>query len=319
VVTTGTLFADIVFGGLRALPSLGQEVTAEAMTIAPGGGPAICGIALARLGVAVACCARLGGDVFGSMILTALAQEAVLTEAVSVSPAETTNLTVALSVGQERAFVTHRGTRVTHTDEEVSQALAQWHPSALFVGGLVLSETILRDARARGVVIVLDIGWEIALHQPDALRRLLPLVDYFMPNEAEALAVTGATSVEIAITELRKHVETVVVKCGRRGAVGANPKGTVSVPTFSAETVDTTGAGHAFDGGFLYGLLQGWDLKQCLRAGNACGALSTTRYGAVAGLPRTSEFATLLEFGDQRDRGQRGGMRDGNADDDEGV
>ena len=295
VVATGELFADVVFGGLPSLPALGEELNALELTTAPGGGPAICAVALRRLGVPVACCAKIGGDAFGQMVVAALRTEGVLTETVSVSGTESTNLTVAFPVGDERAFVTHRGIRAAHTDEEVRSALAMWAPSVLFVGGLVASEDLLREARARGITIVLDIGWEIAVHRAAALRRVLPLVDVFLPNEAEILAVTGADTVEAAAAALLDDVATVVVKRGRRGALGVMLGRLLCAPTFRVHTVDTTGAGHAFDGGYIYGLLRGWETEQCLRAGNACGALSTTRYGGIAGLPGEREFLDLLE------------------------
>jgi sugar/nucleoside kinase (ribokinase family) len=294
VVATGQLFADVVFGGLPSLPVLGQEISATTLAIVAGGGPAIVSVGLARLGVPTACCARVGKDEFGSMILTQLRAEGVSTQCVTVSDYETTNLTVELTFPEDRAFVTHRGLRTTLTDTEVLSAVDAWNPRIVFIGGLVVSPEVLLRARSAGIIVVLDIGWEIAAFRSGELLELLPLTSVFMPSEAEALKITRTCRPEQAIDRLLDKAETVVVKCGSRGAIGGDRQGIVESPAFDVTVVDTTGAGHAFDAGYIFGLLEGWPMLECLQAANACAAFSTTRYGAIAGLPDRTEWQSLM-------------------------
>ena len=63
------------------------------------------------------------------------------------------------------------------------------------------------------------------------------------------------------------------------------------VPGFSVRAVDTTGAGDAFNGGFLAARLAGRTPKPSLRAGNRMGALSTRAAGGIDGLPRSGSRA----------------------------
>jgi sugar/nucleoside kinase (ribokinase family) len=58
--------------------------------------------------------------------------------------------------------------------------------------------------------------------------------------------------------------------------------------------VDATGAGDAFNGGFLHGYLAGWTLEECLRAGNICGALATTGPGGSCALPTQKSLRKLM-------------------------
>jgi sugar/nucleoside kinase (ribokinase family) len=61
------------------------------------------------------------------------------------------------------------------------------------------------------------------------------------------------------------------------------------------DVLDTTGAGDVFHGGFLYGLLQGWPLREVARFASATAALKCCAYGGRAGIPRLPDIRALLE------------------------
>jgi len=77
-----------------------------------------------------------------------------------------------------------------------------------------------------------------------------------------------------------------VIKLGPRGSRWVSPSIDVTAPAPTVNVIDTTGAGDAFDGGFLDALLRGAGPAACLKAGNRIGALSTRKAGGLAGLPR---------------------------------
>ena len=60
-------------------------------------------------------------------------------------------------------------------------------------------------------------------------------------------------------------------------------------------SVDATGAGDAFNGGFLHGTLAGWPLEECLKAGNICGALATTGAGGSCAMPARKLLKELMK------------------------
>jgi len=150
---------------------------------------------------------------------------------------------------------------------------------------------LLAELRERGVRTSWDLGWRPeAMRDPD-FRRTLAAVDIAFMNEREALKLAGTTSRAGALQRLRADGPTVVVKLGKRGAVAIRSDGKqVRAPGMKVEAVDTTGAGDAFNGGFLHLWLQGVPLEECLRAGNICGALSTTLAGGSAGAPTGAEL-----------------------------
>ena len=89
------------------------------------------------------------------------------------------------------------------------------------------------------------------------------------------------------------RVPTVAVKRGAAGALAGRGSERVHVPGFAVEAIDTTGAGDAFDAGFLAGLLAGEDLAACVQRGNACGALTAVHVGGSGGFDRARVEALL--------------------------
>jgi sugar/nucleoside kinase (ribokinase family) len=107
-------------------------------------------------------------------------------------------------------------------------------------------------------------------------------VDYFFPNEIEALSITGKETVSEALEELSKQVPLVVITVGSEGVIAKKRDGQVlSLKPFPVQVVDTTGAGDCFAGAFLAAYLRGGSLEDSLLQANAAGAMAVTRVGVV--------------------------------------
>jgi len=105
-------------------------------------------------------------------------------------------------------------------------------------------------------------------------------VDFFVPNEVEALHFTGVDTIEEAAAKLGCYAGTVVVKLGKRGALAQAGGQVWKGLGFKVEVVDTTGAGDAFNAGFLYAhVVEGRSMPDALRFANACGAITVTTIG----------------------------------------
>ncbi len=114
-------------------------------------------------------------------------------------------------------------------------------------------------------------------------------------NQDEALYYSRTTSLEQALARLARSNQTLVVKLGSKGAVAVGPDGRrYRAPAFKVKSVDTTGAGDAFNGGFLHAWLDDADLPHCLRVGNITGALSSRVPGGSDGTPTKAELKRLL-------------------------
>jgi sugar/nucleoside kinase (ribokinase family) len=100
-----------------------------------------------------------------------------------------------------------------------------------------------------------------------------------------------------------------VITRGPRGATWTNGFETAQERAVPVDVVDTTGAGDAFNGGFLAGFIEGQPPRDCLRRGNIVGAASTTKAGGLAGLPTRRRRPTPLRAsrhgGQARGQGRR--------------
>jgi sugar/nucleoside kinase (ribokinase family) len=134
----------------------------------------------------------------------------------------------------------------------------------------------------------LDTNWDPS-GEWRSLDTLLRLVDVFLPNAAEAQALSGAATVEAALDNLGRICSTVAIKLGEKGAIAVRAGQHARVPALAVAVVDTVGAGDSFDAGFLYGWLKGWSLEDALRLGAACGSLSTRAAGGTYAQPSLDE------------------------------
>jgi ribokinase len=85
------------------------------------------------------------------------------------------------------------------------------------------------------------------------------------------------------------------ITLGSRGSVTFAADEIIFCPAFSVETVDTTGAGDVFHGGYLYGLLQKWRLPDTVRFASAVAAMKCRKLGGRAGIPRLPEVSQFLQ------------------------
>jgi sugar/nucleoside kinase (ribokinase family) len=208
---------------------------------------------------------------FDTVVTGDLARAGVADLTVPAEAGADPQVTVAIPLGGDRAFLTRR------TDAALPEGPL---PRArhLHIGELAtLAENpgLVAKARQAGMTVSLDCSWDdVTLARPD-LADLVALVDVFLPNEAEAacLAARGtATLPRFAVVEKR----------GPAGATARLRTGeTVHAAAGTAHVVDTTGAGDAFNAGFLTGWLRGWPVERCLRLGNACGAVAVGRMGGA--------------------------------------
>ena len=142
---------------------------------------------------------------------------------------------------------------------------------------------VFRAAKEQGILVCADMTKRKNGESTDDVAEALQYIDYLFPNDAEAMLLTGKTTVEEAAADLRRvGVGTVVVKCGPKGCYITNAQGSFWVPAeANVPVVDTTGAGDSFVGGFLYALSQDLPLVECARTANRCGAQAVQHIGAT--------------------------------------
>jgi ribokinase len=286
LLTVGEAFQDLVFVGLPHQPRSGEEVKTARFAATIGGGAVITAIAAARLGLRAAIASGLSAE----------AARRLRAERVRVvnlrRPSEPHAISVALSTAHDRSFVTFNGVNdllQPHLPAAVARQRAAHVHFAFAPDNCRRWTLIVERLRARGTTTSWDFGWNPELRARPGFARLLGSVDFLFVNEAES-ALYARTRATGAIAHWRRTARNTVVKLGRRGSRWIAAARDLSEPARRVRAIDTTGAGDAFDGGFLYALLRGHPPRECLHIGNFVGARSTLAAGGIDALPGACEL-----------------------------
>jgi ribokinase len=283
LVTAGEAFDDVVFHGLAEVPRLGEEIRTDRLLRSPGGGAVITAIAASRLGLH---CGAFGG--FSSDAARVLRNEGVRVRNLR-RRGEAAPMSVAISTPQDRAFVTFTGMN-DRLPGRLRRALARVRARHVHLAFCPRScrpwRTVVDSLRRNGIGTSWDFGWNPALRDDPQFWTLATSVDCLFVNRDEALAYSGTRSLAQALDRWRAAPGLVVVKLGAAGARVVGSAVNIRERAVAVRVVDTTGAGDAFNAGFLAARLRGLDLRDALQLANRVGALSTRRPGGLAGLPR---------------------------------
>ncbi len=304
LVIVGDCNPDVLVLGDDVTPVFGQqEKLVPSMSLVVGGSASITAVAAARLGLSVALVAAVGDDPAGQFMLDQMAREGVGADAVAVREDTPTGMTVALSSGGDRAILTALGAVGSLTAGDVPAALLgrarHVHISSYFLledslgPGLA---AVMATAQAAGATVSLDTNWDPSGRWGRGDGRLaaaLAQVDLLLPNEAEAVRLSGQPDLAAAVPVLTAAGSRLVVKLGPRGALCADGtrRHRVSVPP--VVPVDATGAGDCFNAGLIAGLLQGLALPEAAALGCAAGALSTRAPGGTGSCADLSSALAL--------------------------
>ena len=289
----GSVFFDLVYSGLPALPRPGTEVQAAHLGISPGGVANIA-VALARLGLDVGLSAVFAQDSFGQYLWSALAYEGIDLSCSVQSPDWTTPVTTSVAYERERSLITYEAPPPV----DVTAALPdRFWADAVVVSLAAANLDWLQDLHRLTPLVFADVGWDVEQLGSPQLAAKLACVDVFMPNASEARACTGADDVTRAATALAASTRLVVVKDGSSGAFSIDPttRAGVRAPALAVEARDTTGAGDVFDAGFIYSSLAGWPLDQSMRFANLCAAESVKHEGGSLAAPCWRDLAAFWE------------------------
>ncbi|HEY7666716.1 MAG TPA: sugar kinase [Actinomycetota bacterium] len=301
IVVLGDANPDLILRGGDVVPAFGQaERLVDEATLTVGGSGGIFACAAARLGLSVAFVGVVGDDRFGRYMCEELEANGVNTDGVVTDQDRPTGVTVVLSTPTDRAMLTALGTvgdlRADRVDPAILAQARHVHVSSYYLQRSLAPDLprIFAEVRAAGATTSVDPNWDPSGRWDDALLRLLASVDVFLPNEMEALSLAHISELDRAIARLREAgAGVVVVKRDGDGAVAADGSGIVRIEGHVVPVVDGTGAGDAFDAGFLASWLAGEPLERSLAVGNACGAAAVGAPGGTAALSTMDEALEL--------------------------
>jgi sugar/nucleoside kinase (ribokinase family) len=284
-------------------PAFDTKMRLRQHTQSAGGQTATAMVALRRLGLKTAYSGRFGSDAEGRFGLQTLKDDDVnvdFAEVVDGARNQLAFIIIDMRTG-ERTIIWDRDEKLAYKPNEAPAEFGSMgrvlHLDAHDPSACV---RVAQAARASGTIVSADID-----NVYDGLPELLPLIDILIGSKDFPRRVTGITDERAALIELQKRHGCAVVgmTIGAEGAVVYCDGAFIESPGFAVPDGcrDTTGAGDAFHGGFLYGFLTGEDIETSLRLANAVAAMKCSALGARTALPARSELEVFLAADDADD------------------
>lgn len=302
LLVVGEINPDIILRGANVVPTFGQvEKLVEQAALTIGSSSVITACGAARLGLKVAFVGVVGDDVYGRYLLNAMQERGIDTTHCIVDKHLQTGFTIILAKPDgDRAMLTYQGTIAALRSQQVNQGLLT-QIKHIHVGSYFLLDglrdglpSLFETAREHGATTSLDTNWDPKEHWE--ISSILPYCDVLLPNQAEAVELSGSQDLDSAVTKLAGTVPTLAVKLGGKGGLVQQGDEMVRLRPYPVQVIDTVGAGDSFNAGFLYGFIQQWSLKQSLQLALACGSLSTQAAGGTTAQPTLEEALSLASL-----------------------
>ncbi|XP_075504874.1 putative fructokinase-4 [Primulina tabacum] len=314
IVSFGEMLIDFV-------PTVSGVSLAEAPGFlkAPGGAPANVAIAVSRLGGRAAFVGKLGDDEFGHMLAGILTENGVTAEGVSFDTGARTALAfVTLRADGEREFMFYRNPSADMllTPDELNLDLIR-SAKVFHYGSISLIVEPCRSAHLKAMEVAKQAG-ALLSYDPNLRLPLWPSeeearvqimsiwnkADVIKVSDVELEFLTGSNKIddESALSLWHDDLKLLLVTLGEMGCRYYTQSFRGSVDAYRVETVDTTGAGDSFVGALLCKIVDDHSiiqdegrLKEVLKYASACGAITTTKRGAIPALPTHSDILNLTK------------------------
>ncbi len=289
---------------LLALP-LGEKVPVHDIVESAGGGASNTSIGLARLGCNAHFCGVLSSDQWGSHLKKTFETEGVDLSAATIVQGEVSSFSIILSAENGERVILYEAGVNAHLQDATFNKETVGSTDWVYFNHIQERTCVIQD----DIIDLLTgenapcLTWnpggcqiEYGLNEKHT-RQLLPNTDLLLLNKEEALRFTEQSSIEQALQALQHAgAKMICITDGSRGTIGTDGDHIYHCPVLTPEKiVDTTGAGDAFGTGVTWGLIQGFDLPQAMRAGTINASSVVGAMGAQAGLLTDTQMHERLQ------------------------
>ena len=265
------------------------------LAIEGGGQVATALVSLARLGVGARMVGIVSDDRDGTEIIERFKKEGVSTEFIVVRGGGISQRSFIIVNRQTgtRTILWQKPTVGVLTEEDIKED-AFSGVDFLLVDGYMKEATLkaLSIARRLGIPTMIDAD----RMYPD-MEELLPLIDYIVGSEDFSRHIDAEPIMALEkLSANYRHARTITITLGTRGSITLYEGRLIEQPAFVVEdVVDTTGAGDVFHGGYIYGLLSGWEIEDTLRFASAFAALKCRSLSGRRGIPTLEETLRFMK------------------------
>jgi sulfofructose kinase len=294
VVGLGQCALDLL-GRVPDYPEVDRKTELTEFLVQGGGPVATALVTLARLGVHTTLFGRVGDDDFGVRIRQELEGEGVDCRNLLIDPGASSQfafIAVEEITGRRNIFWT-RGSARPLSPADIDADLIRGC-RILHLDGLQAEASLAaaRIARENGVTTILDGGTF-----REGTRDLMPFIDHLVVSERFAVQLSRNPDPRATLEKMvLQGAQTATVTLGERGSRTLTCRGEdIHQPAFAVAAVDTTGCGDVFHGGYIFGLLRGWQFDRILRFAAACAAIKAQSPGGRTGIPKINEVEMFLK------------------------
>ena len=260
-----------------------------------GGQVATAMVALSRWSIKTKYIGKVGEDDLGQFSLNSLRQEGVDVSSVTIEPNATNQFAMIIVDGStgDRTILWNRDERLMYCEGELRKEEIR-SGKLLHLDGHDIDAALqcARWAKEEEIPIVVDLDKVEPL-----TSELIKEVDFVITSSRFPMLFTGISDQKKALLELQKHTSGFLcATLGHEGAMALVNGEFLSIEGLKVKSVDTTGAGDIFHAGFIYGLLQNWEVVEILRFANAAAALKCQDLGGRKGIPTLEETQKFLNL-----------------------
>ncbi|MBY0327971.1 MAG: carbohydrate kinase family protein [Gemmataceae bacterium] len=303
VLCAGIIVLDHGCSPIEHFPAEGELIATGGMALTLGGCAANVGVDLTKMGVHSKILGKIGDDEFGQLILQKLKLTgADISKIIKQANAPTSQTLVINVTGQDRRFIHLIGANEGFANSDFQKNDIEGC-KVVYLGGYLLMDKlspvhvaeIFRTAQMNGAKTVLDVVTPGAGDHISKLKPILPFVDVFLPNDAEAKLISGIEKpIEQAKYFKSLGVKTSIITLGNQGTILLTDQGCYKADIFKINYHDGSGSGDAFTAGYISGILENKSEIECLEIGSALGASCVRTQGTTEGVFNKEECAQFL-------------------------